>query len=137
MIGLDTNVLVRFLVNDDPEQSRDASHVIAEARKRGEPLFLNGIVLCELVWVLTSFYRLPRRTISDALEKILLAKHFEIEDKRLAWLALGDYKTSQADFADCLVAAKNADNGCSRTYTFDRDASVLGHYRLLGRQKPA
>lgn len=131
MIGLDTNVLVRFLVSDDPGQSREAARLIAGARERGEPLFLNGIVLCELVWVLTSFYRFPKEAISDALEKILLAKQFEVEDKHIVWRALGDYKASRADFADCLVAARNTDSGCSETYTFDRDASTLGHYRLL------
>jgi predicted nucleic-acid-binding protein len=131
MIGLDTNVLVRYLVQDDPAQGRLATKVIATASRAGERLFLSTIVLCELVWVLESAYKYPKDTIDGTLEKILLTAQFEVEDKDAAWLALADYRASGIDFADALIGRRNLRSGCDATLTFDRSLKALDAFRVI------
>jgi predicted nucleic acid-binding protein len=75
--GLDTNILVRYLTQDDPDQSGKVTRAMEEATRSGEPLFVNHIVLCELVWVLEAVYRLPKPKILSALEHILRTWHLE------------------------------------------------------------
>jgi predicted nucleic-acid-binding protein len=131
MIGLDTNVLVRYLVQDDPVQSRRAERAIAAAAGAGERLFLGIIVLCELVWVLETAYGYAQGEIQGALEQILLTDQFEIEESDDVWLALGDYRTSGADFADALIGRRNLGAGCARTLTFDRSLKPLETFQVL------
>ena len=126
MKGLDTNVLVRYLVQDDPEQSRKAAHYIESNQS-----FINDVVLCELVWVLESAYGYRKHEIADTLEKILLTSEFEIENRDLAWAALGDYRNSKTDFSDCLVGRKNAEAGCEETLSFDKSVKGLRGFKLL------
>lgn len=123
MIGLDTNVLVRYLVQDDPAQVRVVNALIDGAAERDEAMFINHIVLCELVWVLGRGYGYARTALADIVEKILHAKQFEIEKKDLIWTALANFRTSRADFADCLIGATNIVAGCDVTLTFDRSAA--------------
>jgi predicted nucleic-acid-binding protein len=85
MNGLDTNVLVRYLVQDDLEQWRLADEYIKRVQANGETCFLNNIVLCELVWVLKTAYKLTRNEIIDVLEKILKADAFDFENREAAW----------------------------------------------------
>ena len=132
MIGLDTNVLVRYLIRDDDPQKIFADRFVAEALDRGETLFVNHIVLCELVWVLTRAYRFRRAEVSRVLEKILLARQFEVEEKDLASGALETYAGTTADFADCLIGAGNRAAGCTSTVTFDRAAGSIDPFELLG-----
>ncbi len=120
MIGLDTNILVRYLVQDERRQSARATAFIRAAALRKESFFVNDIVLCELVWVLQSAYSYSKEVISDVLEKLLLAEHFEIEDRDTVWTALAFYRDRQGDFADYLILCKNLACGCDRTMTFDR-----------------
>lgn len=127
MKALDTNVLVRYLVQDDPAQSAKANEIV----EREESLFLNCIVLCELVWVLESAYQYEREVIADVLEKILLTKQFEIDGKEEAWMALSDYSSSRAGFADCLIGRRNLSMGCETTFSFDKRASLLDFYQQL------
>lgn len=127
MKALDTNVLVRYLVQDNPAQSAKANEIV----EREESLFLNCIVLCELVWVLESAYQYEREVIADVLEKILITKQFEIDGKEEAWMALSDYDSSRADFADCLIGRRNLSMGCETTVSFDKRASQLDFYQQL------
>lgn len=131
MKGLDTNVMVRYLVQDDSVQGERASRFIQKTVTAGESLFLNDIVLCELVWVLESAYGYSKRDIIGALEKILSTSQFEIEDKNAAWSALDDYKNSQADYSDCLIGRKNILSDCDRTATFDRSLRGLNGFELI------
>ena len=94
MIGLDTNVLVRYLVRDDAAQAARADREL----ERDERFFIDSIVLCELVWVLEAGYGFSRPQIVDALERILAAAPFEIESRDLALAALEDFRRSSADF---------------------------------------
>ncbi len=128
MIGLDSNVLVRYLVQDDQVQAARATRCIEAADAR---CFIGVIVLCEIVWVLESVYGFDRTTVIDTFEKILMTAQFEIEDKDLVLRALDDFRNSRADFADCLIGRRNRAAGCSETVTFDKPLKALDGFRLL------
>jgi predicted nucleic-acid-binding protein len=128
MRGLDTNVLVRYLTQDHPAQSRQVNTVIAEALARGEPCSISAIVLCELVWVLREAYRLDKPTVAATLEKVLDTAQLTVEQADVARRALDDYRHGRGDFADYLIGWRNRHAGCSDTVTFDR---ALKHSRLF------
>jgi predicted nucleic-acid-binding protein len=119
MTGLDTNVLVRYLAQDDPAQARKANSLIDGAVGKGEPLHLDVVVLCELVWVLRGAYRFGKQTVVDALERILDAAQFSVEDRDLVRESLGAYRVGQGDFADYVLGLRNRKGGCRATATFD------------------
>jgi predicted nucleic-acid-binding protein len=125
--GLDTNVLLRYLLRDDPAQAGRADHEI----ERGERFLIDGIVLCELVWVLEVGYGFSRGDVAAALERILATAQFEIEAKDLALAALDDFRGSTADFSDCLLGRRNRAAGVEETVTFDRSLKGLPGFRLL------
>jgi len=131
LIGLDTNVLVRYLVQDDPGQSRRASQLISRECTREAPGFINRIVLCELVWVLETAYGYSKEAIAGVLEKVLRTSQFQIEDVQAAWTAFRLYRKGRADFADCLLGTVNHHQGCDRTVTFDQQAGKLEGFDLL------
>ena len=129
MIGLDTNVLVRYLVQDDPAQANKASALIDRAAAQDSAMFINHVVICELAWVLGRGYGYARADLAELIEKILLGRQFEIEKKDLVWAALSDFKASRADFADCLIGVTNVLAGCESTLTFDRSAASLRAFK--------
>jgi predicted nucleic-acid-binding protein len=131
MIGIDTNVLVRHLVQDDPGQSRKATQLITNQCTRDDPGFINRIVLCELVWVLESAYGYPKDTIVVVLDKLMRTSQLKIEDAQAAWTAFRMYQKGKADYADCLLGATNRLGGCEETVTFDHPASKLEGFQLL------
>ena len=94
MTGIDTNVLVRYLVQDDAEQARKATYFITNECSTDDTGLINRIVLCELVWVLETAYDYPRNAVAMALEKILRTAQFTVEDHQEAWLAFRDYQRS-------------------------------------------
>lgn len=130
MIGLDTNVLLRHLVQDDAGQARQAEKFLATACSADDPAFVNRIVLCELVWVLESGYRYPRARVAGALEAILRTRQFVIEDAQEAWASLAVYRAG-GDFSDALIAAINLREGCIETATFDRHAARQPGFRSV------
>jgi len=121
VIGLDTNVLVRYLVEDDEEQTERAAALIEGAADRGEKLFLGHIVLCELTWVLAVAYRRSREEIVHALVAILRTAQFVVEDPDLAHRAVGRFEEGRADFADYVLAERASGAGCERVATFDEE----------------
>jgi predicted nucleic-acid-binding protein len=125
--GLDTNVLVRYLVRDEPTQAARATREL----EREERFLIGSVVLCELVWVLEAGYGFSRAEVGDTLEKILATAQFEIEGKDLALAALDDFRSSRADFSDCLVGRRNRAAGAAETVTFDRSLRGLEGFRLL------
>lgn len=127
MIGLDTNVLLRYVLRDDPVQAARADREL----ERGDRFLVDGIVLCELVWVLDTGYGFKRPEIAAALERILATAQFEIEGKEVALAALGDFRRSGADFSDCLIGRRNRAAGASETVTFDRSLKGRPGFRLL------
>lgn len=129
MKGVDTNVLVRYLVRDDPAQERAAFRFVTSQRE--QRIFVNAIVLCELVWVLRSSYNYQKADIAVVIENILSAEQFEVEDADGAWLALADFRSGRADFADCLLGRRNSRLGCESTVTFDGRLKGLAGFELL------
>ncbi len=118
--GLDTNLLIRYLVKDDVRQAKKASDAIKKLVTSGGRCFINRVVLCEMVWVLESAYRYSKREILDVLNMMLRTKQFEIESKDIIRQAVDDYNTGRGDLADYIIARVNRANGCDTTLTFDR-----------------
>ncbi len=131
MIGLDTNVLVRYLTQDDPAQARRANALVADALDRGERCRLDSLVLCELAWVLRGAYSYDKATVLDALERILATAQFDIGDKDLVRRALEDHRLGLGDFADYLIGHRNREAGCASTATFDRRLKSSAVFRVL------
>ena len=131
MIGLDTNVLVRYLVQDDAAQARLASAAIESAAGRGERLRLSAVTLCELVWVLESAYDQTRADVARALEQIVRTADFDLEHADHVRTAIERYQSTTADFADALIGLVNAAAGCEYTLTFDRALKRSPHFKVL------
>lgn len=124
MIGLDTNVLIRHLTQDEPDQAARASALIERRCSVEEPGYINRVVVCEIVWVLERAYRYERTQIATCLETILRTADLRVENEKAVWAALARYQEG-FDFADALIAETNAMAGVGETATFDRKASGL------------
>ncbi|MBD2578231.1 type II toxin-antitoxin system VapC family toxin [Oscillatoria sp. FACHB-1406] len=131
MRGLDTNVIVRFLVRDDPTQWQIADCYINEALQVNEPCFINNIVLCEVAWVLRSRYKLGREQLIQTLESLLRANIFVFEEPSAIEWAIQQMRLGNADFSDYLIARVNQLAGCSETASFDAKLSHLPHINSL------
>ena len=125
MLGVDTNVLVRFLVRDDEAQFAKARKLIKREVAAGSGVLVNQLVLLETEWVLRSRYSLAKNLIIQAISGLLDASDVRFEDEPAVEEALFIWKDSAADFADCLIGAKNRRLGCRATATFDMKASKL------------
>ena len=131
MIGLDTNVLLRYLIQDDEAQGGKASRAIRQAASRSEPIFIGLIVLCEMFWVLESAYGYRKATLVELLEQLLDTSRFEIEQRDAVRAALADYRSRNCDFSDCVIGRTNHAADCRETITFDRSLKPLGTFRVL------
>ncbi|CAN5342194.1 type II toxin-antitoxin system VapC family toxin [soil metagenome] len=143
MIGVDTNVLLRYLLPDeDRRQGKLATALLSDASARGEPVFVSCIVLCELVWTLRSSYKLPKGDVLAVLHQILARADstaadsdagtpFVVEDRVLLEQAVADYAAGRADFADHLIGRLAKASGATTTYTFDRTAAATASFKLL------
>jgi len=129
--GLDTNVLVRYIVQDDAEQSLAATALIEGGEQAGETFFINQIVLCEVVWVMKRCYSAGRDQIGRLVEQILRTASFRVQRSAEAWSALNLYRKATSDFADCLIACTNRAADCTETATFDRQAAQTEGFRLV------
>lgn len=130
MIGLDTNVLVRYLTQDDPTQSAKAAEIIERQLTEQSPGFLSVVVMVETVWVLDRAYRLPADEIAAALERILQTDVFSVENEQEVFTAMIALKDGHGSFADALIAGLSAKAGCSFTLTFDYKALRLPGFKL-------
>lgn len=128
MIGIDTNVLLRFLVRDDPTQFERARRLIQREAAAGEPVMVSLPVLLEAEWVLRSRYDLPKAAIVGALSALLDTADVAFEDEPGVEMALYEWKDSTAEFADCLIGAHNRRLGCRTTATFDVKAARLASF---------
>jgi predicted nucleic-acid-binding protein len=131
VIALDTNVLVRFLVQDDPDQARIASEIIEQLTEE-TPWFVSREVLVELVWVLERAYRLARAEIAGAIDGLLASTELVVEGADAIGSALELYRNDGFGFADLMIAAAARRAGASEVVTFDRKAARLPGVRLLG-----
>lgn len=121
MTGIDTNILLRYVLQDDLEQAKLANRAIEllSVENRG---FVTTVVLCELNWSLRKAYKLAKPDCVAIIEHIMIAPEFEIEDKEQCWLALGAYRDGPADFADYLIREASLASGCDKVLTFDKAA---------------
>ena len=131
MIALDTNVLVRYLVQDDPVQAKLATRFIEINCTDDEPCYIGQIVLCELAWVLESNYGQDRKQIARVIEELLQVGQLDVQQPEVVWRALSDYKSSNADFPDHLLTRVNQSAGCTYTITFDKKAGKQPTFQLL------
>lgn len=125
MLGLDTNVLVRFLVRDNEAQFDKARKLIKREVAAGHRVFVSQLVLQEAEWVLRSRYGLPKQQIVEVVSGLLDATDVQLEDEAAIEEALFTWKDAAADFADCLIGARNRRLGCRATATFDAKAAKL------------
>lgn len=131
MIGLDTNVLARYLTQDDPVQAATAAKLIERECTIEHPGWIDHIVLCELVWVLDSAYGYGRELIADVVRQILGTAELRVEAPDQARAALRAYERGGADFADFLIGTRNRERGCEATFTFDKRAARYDTHRLV------
>lgn len=131
MIGLDTNILVRYITQDEPAQSKAAARLLEESCSEDSPGHIALIVLCELVWVLEDVYRYERAQIAGTLAHLLRSRELKVQGSELAWAAWRRYEKGKADFADELIGAINIAEGCEATWTFDKAAGAAAGFKLL------
>lgn len=131
MIGIDTNVLVRHLTQDDGVQSARASAFIERELTPAQPGFISIVTMVETVWVLERAYGFTAGEIAAAVEGVLAADALVVEDESEVFVAANDLKESGADFADALVAALCRLAGCKFVMTLDRRAARLPTFKLL------
>jgi predicted nucleic-acid-binding protein len=129
--AVDTNILARYLRDDDPVQSKRAAHFIQRAVRQNEPLFVNHVVLCELAWILLSVYEHTKEEIIQTIELVLLTGQFELENKSAIEAALADYRRTKADFSDCLIGRRNREFGLNVTLSFDRRLKSIETFEVL------
>lgn len=131
MLGLDTNVLVRFLVRDDETQFQKAQRLIRREIGAGQRVFVSLLVLLETEWVLRSRYQLQKAALVATLSALLDASGIQFEDEAAIEEALYLWRDNPVEFADCLIGAHNAGLGCRGTVTFDAKAVKLPGFTLL------
>jgi predicted nucleic-acid-binding protein len=131
LIGLDANVLVRYLTDDDPVQSPRAVRLFEEELSQEEPGFVAAVVLAEVVWVLRRRYKQNRSEIATAVQELLAIDRLVVEHPQAVAGAVLATMQDNVDFTDALIAGIGAGAGCARTVTFDRRASGLTGFALL------
>lgn len=130
MIGLDTNVLVRYIMQDDAKQSPKATKII-EALDGIDSGYITQVALIELVWVLSASFELTRIQVAQALDGIIRTRQFKIESADQLIRALRVFKAGRSDFADCLIERSADSAGCTKTITFDINASKHAGMTLI------
>ena len=131
MIGLDTNVFILYIVQDDEQQAQLATDVIENQCSVENPAFINEITLCEIVWVLKRAYRYDKAIILAVLKQLLSGSEVYISSHAEAWEAYSDYETGNADFSDYFIARINKKMGCPFTFSFDKKACQHENFKLL------
>jgi len=132
MIGIDTNILVRYLTEDNEAQHLKVCDLIEQYSGIRGALFINNIVVCEAVWVCERGYKYSKQQVMALLKIMLSTVEFSFEDDKLLWMSATEYKnSSSSDFSDVLIGMLNLSRGCDNTMTFDKKASHLEAFALL------
>jgi len=130
MTGLDTSVLVRYIMQDDARQSPLATRLI-ESLTADSPGFIPLVSVVEIAWVLLSAYELDKRQLVEVFEALLRTKELIVESAEVVWKALRLLQGTDASFADCLVSCSAATAGCADTMTFDGSAANGAGMKLI------
>ena len=131
MIGLDSNVIVRYLAQDDVRQATIATRFIEGSLSAEVRGFVSIVTLAEVVWVMASNYRAARAAVADIVEGLLTAPQLAIEKADVIWRALRAFRESKANFSDAVIVELGRDAGCSKTVTFDRHAAAHPGFESL------
>lgn len=131
MIGLDTNLLIRYLTEDNAEESARAAAFIERRLSAANPGFLSVVVMAETAWVLERAYGLRRRELAATIERLLQVAVFTVQHEQAVFAALTALRQGQGGFADALIGALGAGAGCSHTATLDRRALRLPWFQPL------
>ena len=131
MFGLDTNLLVRYLAQDDPVQSPKATQIIEKRLTARDPGFVSIVAMVETVWVLDRAYGLTTQEISAAVERMLQTDVLVVENEQEVFTAMTALKEGRGSFSDAIIAAPGSKAGCSYTLTFDQ-----GALRISGFETP-
>lgn len=134
MIGIDTNILVRYLVQDDMQQALVAANLINQHKGKPKSLFISNIVICELIWVLERGYKYNKKDIISVLQAILSTIEFNFEYYKILWLSIIQFEKNNADFSDILIGQIALLKGCEYTITFDTKASNLQEFKLASNE---
>lgn len=129
MIGLDTNVILRYLLQDEPKQTRQVNQIIDRQLSEEDPGFISLVTVLEIVWVLRSLLMRKPSQIAAHLENLLAADSLEVQNEQQVFEAVFALKRNTGEFEDALIGALNVWAGCSYTWTFDRKAARLPHFR--------
>jgi predicted nucleic-acid-binding protein len=130
MIGIDTNILVRYFTQDNLEQAKIVEQIIDTHATAPNSLFINNVVMCELIWVLDRGYKYSKEEISKVIKQMLSTEEFAFENQKLLWLALNQYNQNRLDFSDALIGELNKEFGCLETLTFDQAAIKANNFKL-------
>lgn len=131
MTGLDTNILVRYVAQDDPRQSAAATRLMEKTLSVEEPGFVSLVTMCEVAWVLAECYAADRSRIRAVLQGLLETRQIVVESAELAWRALRAWEGSAADFSDALIGEVALAAGAKKVLTFDKAAAKLPSFALL------
>jgi predicted nucleic-acid-binding protein len=131
VIGLDTNVLVRFLVDDDDEQVPRARGLVRRAAGRGDRLYVGDVVLCETAWVLERAYGFGRRDIAWAIRQLLSSRQLAFRDTELLARALQAFEKGRGGFPDYVIREHALAAGCEAVATFDGALLREGRFRRV------
>lgn len=130
MIGLDTNVVIRYLTQDDPKQSAIANRIIEQELTEKNQGYITLVSLIEIAWVLESCYEQTKDDLINVLDLLLTIKQISIEKTDLVYLALKRFRTGTADFSDALITLVCEDAGCKRIISFDKKAVTVGMEKI-------
>jgi predicted nucleic-acid-binding protein len=131
MVGLDTNLILRYLLQDDPKQTTLANHIVDQLLSDRNPGFISLVTVLEMVWVLRSLLKQTPTEIATHLEHLLAAESLEVQNGQQVFEAAFALKRGTGEFEDALVGALNAWAGCSHTLTFDKRALRMPYFQLL------
>lgn len=131
MIGLDTNLIVRYLAQDDPVQSPRASAVVERQLTEQEPGFVSVVAVVETAWVLKRAYKVSDQEIARTVERLLQSDALVVENEQEVFTAMIALKEGRGAFSDALIGALGAKAGCSCTLTFDRKSLRLAEFELV------
>jgi predicted nucleic-acid-binding protein len=131
MIGLDTNVLIRYLTQDNPVQSAKATEILERRLTPKNMGFVSVVAMVETVWVLDRAYGLTAQEIATAVERLLQVEVLAIENEQEIFTAMVALKHGRGSFADALIAELGARAGCTHTLTFDQEALRLPSFELV------
>lgn len=130
MIGLDTNILVRYVTQDDRVQSAKATHIIERQLSTANPGWVGVVTMAEAVWVLDRAYHLTDAEIAAVIERMLQVEVLVVENEQEVFRAMVALKQGRVAFADALIAELGARAGCTYTLTFDKKALRLSSFKL-------